>query len=493
MSDADSSDDEKFLRKYPKGPTPSAMKDFLIPSQDLREAGSSNDSFSMVRNVPRYKLRELGNTSISTIPKVNKSIIKSSQNKPVDSMFSNDDDVVVVTPTINTSMMENLSDCIYCANNFIENSKIVSCKLCKTNYHSKCAKIKDTLFKALKECKNLLWFCDQCVISIHEKLNLSRQIKNIEDKTDKLIKTTTETFENFMNSDENKCSNRWADIIKKNCNDGELSKNLAVRERNDKFADISKAKTADNNKNVLVIREKGLDISKNSSKFLQEEIKKSINPVELKIGIKKITNTRDNAIAISCDCKEGMEKLKGEIEKKFGDCMVVSYLQTKHHKIKLVDLEKQMTREELREVLVKQNQILENVEVFNVITCKKGRKTFMAIIETDYKLFTKIMAKSRLMVEWQSCRVFEYFNVLRCYNCWGYRHTASKCKRETMCSRCGENKHIGNCDRKVQCINCKAVNLNLEFNHSVFDVNCPLYLREVERYKRALSNMENNI
>ena len=83
---------------------------------------------------------------------------------------------------------------------------------------------------------------------------------------------------------------------------------------------------------------------------------------------------------------------------------------------------------------------------------------------------------------WQRYKVFEDFNVNRCYNCNGYGHSAKKCKEKISCKFCAEEHDGKVCPDTSQkkCSCCAKANdkykLNLNTNHYAFEENlCGTY------------------
>lgn len=62
------------------------------------------------------------------------------------------------------------NSCGACHDNFIVNTKMIKCNFCKSEYHPQCTRIKDSLYKAVIESKNICFFCDGCVEEVKMKL-----------------------------------------------------------------------------------------------------------------------------------------------------------------------------------------------------------------------------------------------------------------------------------------------------------------------------------
>lgn len=85
-------------------------------------------------------------------------------------------------------------------------------------------------------------------------------------------------------------------------------------------------------------------------------------------------------------------------------------------------------------------------------------------------------------IGWQRCRVYEDYNINRCFKCNSYGHSAKKCRNEEICSYCAGNHGGKDCpDRNIKkCCNCMKANekykTKLNINHYTFDENaCESY------------------
>ena len=65
---------------------------------------------------------------------------------------------------------------------------------------------------------------------------------------------------------------------------------------------------------------------------------------------------------------------------------------------------------------------------------------------------------------------FNHLDVIRCYNCHRYKHTASACPNDKACVNCGGSYHGDNCQEIPRCVNCKG-------NHRASSITCPVYVK----------------
>jgi hypothetical protein len=145
----------------------------------------------------------------------------------------------------------------------------------------------------------------------------------------------------------------------------------------------------------------------------------------------------------------------------------------------------------LVERLKSQNPIIPNNAELTVIELKKKENKIFASLRCDAAAFKAIMSKGRVLVGWDSCRVFEHFSVLRCFKCCGYHHSAKECTNQTACPKCAGDHKSSDCTAtELKCANCIAANKNfktsLKTDHACWSRNCPVYKRKVYAETRKI-------
>ena len=104
------------------------------------------------------------------------------------------------------------------------------------------------------------------------------------------------------------------------------------------------------------------------------------------------------------------------------------------------------------------------------------------------------MSDPKLLIGWDVCKVAESFDLMRCFNCSGYHHTANKCTSSVICPKCSGNHKIADCKSQVEsCINCINVNLalklNLDCKHAAWSRTCSVYLRKIDQERKRVDYM----
>lgn len=182
------------------------------------------------------------------------------------------------------------------------------------------------------------------------------------------------------------------------------------------------------------------------------KIKENVNKVDLGVGITDLRDARDGAVGIKClDIDDS--KLKLNLQQQLGE----NYLGTIPNKIKslikIVGVEKEYAKDELKRVL--------KLQCFRNILTK---------------------AEDRLFVNYRAYRCYEYIIITKCYNCNQCNHTSKKCPNSKTCGKCASIHHESkSCERDFHCINCKLSNdkykLNLNAEHYAYNIECPTYIR----------------
>lgn len=354
-----------------------------------------------------------------------------------------------------------MSSCHKCKVRFKRQELIIECSgYCQEYFHINCVNITKNQLEMIEENESIKWFCDKCQVKIQFTNDIAEEIKAIKSgfhaEMCELKKTILE---------------RTQDI-----NPSHVSGNVKQKT----YAQVTEA---------IVIKPK---ITQECTKT-KEDIRESLDPTLLEIGISQVKDSKDGSIIISCNNKEDVEKIKNVAGIKLNENYVIRAQERKNPKIKIVDLEHKLSDVSLIDSLKKQNGFLNHEDLhLKIIVVKKMVTRFMAIVECDPISFERIMTRKRLNIGWVSCRVFEYIPVLRCYKCGEFGHMAESCKNKERCLKCGGEGHkMENCNSEGNlCINCCSANvkhnLNLKTDHFIFDVICPSYRRIAESLKRYI-------
>ena len=141
----------------------------------------------------------------------------------------------------------------------------------------------------------------------------------------------------------------------------------------------------------------------------------------------------------------------------------------------------------------------------NIINAGKDRSHLVG--EMDENNARSLLRTGKVLIGFFSCRIQRYVNIIRCFNCQGFHHTANQCKYPPTCGVCGRDHKTGGlktddmpmCSRKPHCVNCEAEmaidrddfgsrsTLKLSLSHRTWDKSkCYSYKKQLDFVKSKL-------
>lgn len=99
------------------------------------------------------------------------------------------------------------------------------------------------------------------------------------------------------------------------------------------------------------------------------------------------------------------------------------------------------------------------------------------IISCSRSICESLVSMGTIMYEGTTCRLFPYYDILQCFNCQDYGHSAANCKGKLACRTCAGNHCASQCNRNTRhpsCVNCARINPQDHPQHhrSTYDA-CP--------------------
>ncbi|KMQ86031.1 hypothetical protein RF55_15102 [Lasius niger] len=287
--------------------------------------------------------------------------------------------------------------------------------------------------------------------------------------------------------------------FKKEMEDMMMNNILATRDVPRSYNEVVKEKKKEN---VIIVKPK----EQQESEKTKKAIKQNIDIKNMPIGVSKMRKGGKGALILGCESEQELKQLKATVENKMGDKYQITEPKKIYLKVKILNVdEEEMKDEEDRVVnmIIKQNHLVEersefHMKILKKIIGKRNENSSVArkklgdgslLIEVDDVTHEEMLRMERINVGWRKCRVVDYVNVKRCFNCWGFYHIARNCKRPITCSKCaGDHKDMDCKAKKEKCVNCmyKNKNYNLKINdeHNALSGECPTLKKALEEEKK---------
>lgn len=398
-----------------------------------------------------------------------------------------------------------MASCAKCEEEIVDFPKPqprIKCKFCEKIYHAKCAKMTNTVLSYFVSNRNYIWFCDNCVdigefcIDMHKRLDemqkvISEHSSEINAQSDRLSELCSIANKNMLTPSANNSnrkrsyaavSRNWAEdcATPLTSNDG-----LTSAKRSRRNIESMQRKLPEP---IIIVKPKQ-NVEKSS---VMSDIKQVINPIS--DPVKCMRDTTNGNIVITCKSQGDVSAIKQKLSSIDHMCDI-SERRKKRPMIKLVGIsEYNQDKDELLMKLRVQNDLTDTSHEIEMVDVKeiKDRSYYTACIRTDLKTFELIMQRKRLFINWDSVKCYEHVNVLRCFKCSSYGHTAQNCNvNKEVCPKCSGSHLIKDCDSvEVNCPNCKAANakfnLQLDINHCAWDRKCHVLNRRINSVKNRI-------
>lgn len=261
------------------------------------------------------------------------------------------------------------------------------------------------------------------------------------------------------------------------------------------FAEVAKGVKTGRGKLEVVISHEDKD---------SEDIRKDIldmDPQAMNVSVERMMKTR-KGLVVAVREKDDLDKLKASEAFKGRGYKVVEK-ERKRPMVLLYDVEKGLSEDQvLKELFVKnfgdigmtEQEFLREVKVRRKVTQarQRGEKENSReswVMEVNGKIFRICMNRKRLYIGWESLKVKEYIDVVRCFKCQGFGHIGRVCRdEEQTCGRCTDNHKTESCkvdDENVRCNNCRKE--GRDENHPTTWIGCEVYKRVEERYFKSVN------
>ena len=371
----------------------------------------------------------------------------------------------------------------------------VQCTVCKSVFHAICAKVQGdnklasntmiTTFLATSTKSNFRFFCDKCLTD-YERSLIETQEERIENLQRKFL-----GMENKLND--------IMSLLKKN--EGTSTQEIANKQQN-LWADRERLENvkAPPPKSVLVVKKVDDEaLSQANQKVVQEAI------MENDLSMIESYKNKAGDITVVCETEEVRNQLKDLVTSKNEDIMISTPREIRHAAT-IVGLPQEYDKEEVLEMLVKQNgyirkfamnnKIDDHIRVHIVKPLKNNENRYQIFCDLSSVLREGFhQYNDKLTLGLSSCKVYDRYNVKRCYNCQNFGHIAKDCptKETPVCGKCSEEHNTIDCQTpNPRCINCVRNNCE-DLHHPTSSIQCPSLVKEREQLKKKLDNARLNV
>lgn len=212
------------------------------------------------------------------------------------------------------------------------------------------------------------------------------------------------------------------------------------------------------------------------------------NSKDLGVRVNKLIKTR-RGLVVSMNNKGEVERMmtNGRLKEKG---YIIEEGVRKRPTIMVYDIDRRMKEEEVMKEIYERNfaegrseqEFLRSVKVRRRIRQGKeegerGREEKETwIMEVPGPVFQECMVGKRVYVRWETLRVKEYIDVVRCFKCQGHGHIGKVCRERKMtCGRCAGEHKTETCKtgrEEVACQNCRKE--GRESDHPAYWRGCPI-------------------
>lgn len=357
-------------------------------------------------------------------------------------------------------------NCAACVNPITRSKPGIFCDGCKKGYHAVCVTKSTDIIQLIETIPGLFWKCPDCV-----KNCILLDTAGVQNILESQLKDAVISLQTQIKSIK-------SDVIK--FAEAELSTGQL------KYSDVLK----DKSQPAVVIHPKNSNQPQSKTKA---DILRNINPLEENMQLAKIKNIKDGGILISCKTKAENDKLKSIVQQRMSGGYNVREVGGFLQRIRIVGMTENYTSEDLRNYLFALNVNIfsedSECKIVKIFPTRKNASIFQAIIQVDKLVYERLLNAGNVFVAYDSCSIYDAFEVYRCFRCNDFNHSAQRCTNAISCPICAEGHELKDCkSNKKKCSNC------LRLNNSSITVDHAVWERDkCSAYNNLLNKMKSNI
>ncbi|CAH2000683.1 unnamed protein product [Acanthoscelides obtectus] len=206
----------------------------------------------------------------------------------------------------------------------------------------------------------------------------------------------------------------------------------------------------------------------------------------------KVENIKNGGILIKCDGSDDANKLKDLASRHLSADYEVKEVKKFNPRLKIVGMSQCIEKEELYTMLKSQNNAFHaesECSVLKVWPTKKSATVYQPILDVDCTTYANVLNQGKVLVNYDSCAVYDAINLKLCFKCCGLNHYAKKCRSSSQtCVKCSLDHKVSDCRSvNLKCINCVNAH-HSKTDHAAWDTNqCTVYKNKLNEYKKSIT------
>jgi hypothetical protein len=230
-----------------------------------------------------------------------------------------------------------------------------------------------------------------------------------------------------------------------------------------------------------------------SPEQIKNQLKRKINPTDIKVGIKTFKTLRDGRILIETGSEEEINTLSSAISTKCVEHLEIIKHQLRKPRIIIYNAPEEIATENVIDIIKAQNpDIMQNGEDMVAKFMYKTKKGNHNIVTEVGPKTRKQILQNKLKLGWEICSAKDYLAPIRCFRCSRFNHKHNACKGEVTCPHCTGKHAMKECTASTsehKCINCITYNSytkneKIRENHSALSKECPSLQAVLNKYRK---------
>jgi hypothetical protein len=232
---------------------------------------------------------------------------------------------------------------------------------------------------------------------------------------------------------------------------------------------------------------------KQTTETVKKIIKSSIDPTQMKIGIRTFKGLQDGKVLIEADTENDIQAIQNQIRDKCGERLETNVQKKRNPRLIIYNVPEEITLENAADIISDQNPelALTKEDITAKFIFKNKRNARNLVIELTTKTY-RTMRQNKLKIGWTICNTEDFVSVTKCHKCSKFNHHQNDCRSEETCPLCAANHKLRECKAtrtEYRCINCTTYNKynqgkTVNENHSSLDRTCPSMQAMVEKYRQ---------